>query len=114
MLKSAARTADGSKVSDYDEMSTARLTWVVLDRLVPPDDEATARAALIARDPELQSLVRRGLMSEADALETLRLRQTRYGDDEGFVGDRLVRWTAQSALFAAGVFVAWILFHLAR
>ena len=51
-------------VGNYDEMSTARLTWLVLDRLVPYDEEAYARAALIARDPELQSLVNQGLMTE--------------------------------------------------
>ena len=101
-------------VGNYDEMTTARLTWVVLDRLVPADEEADARAALIARDPELASLVRRGVMTEADALETLRLRQTRYGDDETLVGDRLVRWATHGAVFTTGCFCAWLLLHLAR
>ncbi|HVW33451.1 MAG TPA: hypothetical protein VHL53_13000 [Acidimicrobiia bacterium] len=101
-------------MGNYDEMSTARLTWVVLDRLVPPDEEPAARQALIARDPELHSLVRRGIMTEADALETLRLRQRRYGDDEGLVGDRLVRLAGHGAVFLAALFAAWILLHLAR
>lgn len=78
-LKSPAGSADDRRVGNYDEMSTARLTWVVLDRLVPSDEVAAARAALIARDPELQSLVSQGVMSETEALEALRSRQTRYG-----------------------------------
>ncbi|HEY4410983.1 MAG TPA: hypothetical protein VGO87_13975 [Acidimicrobiia bacterium] len=59
-------------------MSTARLTWVVLDRLVPSDDEAAARAALIARDPELAIGVATGAVSEDEAIETLRRRQGGY------------------------------------
>src|SRR5437660_12796080 len=77
-LKSGAGNADDRYVGNYDEMSTARLTWVVLDRLVPPDDEATARAALIARDPELRSLVLRGVLTEDEAVAALRSREGRY------------------------------------
>jgi len=62
-------------------MSTARLTWVVLDRLVPPDDEAAARRALIDRDPELAIGVATGVLSEVEAIETLRRRQGVYGPD---------------------------------
>jgi len=60
-------------------MTTARLTWVVLDRLVPSDDEAAARAALIARDPELASRVATGVLSPAEAIDELRRRQDGYG-----------------------------------
>jgi hypothetical protein len=63
-------------------MSTARLTWVVLDRLVPPDDEATARAALIARDPELQSMVTQGILTEDQAIATIRVREPRHRDPD--------------------------------
>lgn len=82
-LKSPAGSADDRRVGNYDEMSTARLTWVVLDRLVPVDDEATARAALIARDPALASLVTRGVLSEHEAIETLRTRATVHRDSGG-------------------------------
>jgi len=64
---------------NYEEMSTARLTWVVLDRLVPPDDEPAARAALIARDRELAISVATGVLSEDEAIETLRRRHGVYG-----------------------------------
>ena len=60
-------------------MTTARLTWVVLDRLVPPDDEATARAALIARDADLSNRVATGVLTPAQAIDELRRRQSRYG-----------------------------------
>jgi hypothetical protein len=99
---------------NYDEMSIARLTWVVLDRLVPLEDEAVARAALIARDPELHSLVGRGVLSEDQAIETLRLRQSRYGEYESAVGDRYVLWLQRLGTFFGGSFAAWLLVHLAR
>src|SRR5947209_17770893 len=97
-LKPDGGRADNRKVGNYDEMSTARLTWVVLDRLVPPDDEATARAALIARDPELRSLVLRGVLTEDEAVEALRSREGRYGDTRraGFPGGA-VRWSRIAA-----------------
>jgi hypothetical protein len=66
-------------VGNYDELSTARLTWIVLDRLVPDGDEADARAALLARHPELGSLVAQGSLSEDEALDVLRTRDVRYG-----------------------------------
>ncbi|HKY76952.1 MAG TPA: hypothetical protein VJS45_12475 [Acidimicrobiia bacterium] len=99
---------------NYDEMSTARLTWVVLDRLVPPDDESVATAALIARDPELHSLVNQGMLTEHEALEKLRTRQARYGADEGAIGDRLVRWARRAATFLGGSFFAYLVFNIAR
>jgi hypothetical protein len=95
-------------------MSTARLRWLVLDRIIPRDEEAYARAALIARDPEIQSLVNQGLMSEEQALEAIRTGQTRYGDDEGMIGDRLVLWVKRAATFFGGTFFAWLLIHVAR
>ena len=101
-------------MGNYDEMTTARLTWVVLDRLVPSDEEADARAALIARDPELHSLVTQGTMSEDEALAILRARQTRYGGDEGALGELCVRWAARLATFFGGCFFAWLLFHVSR
>ena len=99
---------------NYDEMTTARLTWVVLDRLVPTEEEAAARAALIARDPELQSLVTQGKLSEDEAIAALRARQRRYGDDEGAIGDRFVGWTKRLATLFGGSFFAWVLVQLAR
>lgn len=66
-------------------MSTDRLTWLVLDRLVPTADEAYARSALIARDSELQSLVDQGIISEDQAIATLRARQIRYRDPDDSV-----------------------------
>jgi hypothetical protein len=101
-------------VGNYDEMSTARLRWLVLDRIVPRDEEAYARAALIARDPEIQSLVNQGLMTEDEAVEIIRTGQTPYGDDETMIGDRLVLWVKRAATFLGGTFFAWILIHVAR
>ena len=101
-------------MGNYDEMSTARLRWLVLDRIIPQDEEAYARAALIARDPEIQSLVNQGLMTEEEALEAIRTGQTRYGDDEGILGDHLVLWVKRAATFLGGTFFAWIAIHVAR
>ena len=101
-------------MGDYDELTTARLTWLVLDRLVPTGEEAIARAALIARDPELQSFVTQGIMSEEEAVAALRARQRRYGDNEGAVGDRLVLWAVRVAALSGASFLAWILLHVAR
>ena len=95
-------------------MSTARLRWLVLDRIVPTDEEAYARAALIARDPEIQSLVTQGILTEDQAVEAIRTGQTRYGDDEGMIGDRFVVWVRRLATFFGGTFFAWIVFHVAR
>jgi hypothetical protein len=72
-------------VGNYDEMSTARLTWLVLDRLVPVDEEAYARATLIARDPELHALVTRGEITEDQAIATLRARELRHRDPDDSV-----------------------------
>jgi hypothetical protein len=101
-------------VGNYDEMSTARLKWLVLDRIVPKDEEAYARAALIARNPEIQSLVNQGLMTEEQAVEAIRTGQTRYGDDEGLFGDRLVLWAKRAATFLGGSFCAFLVLNLAR
>jgi len=101
-------------VGNYDEMTTARLTWLVLDRLVPTDEEAYARAALIARDRELHSLVNQGIISEAEALETIRARQHRYGNYEGFIGDRCVLWAKRLAGAFGGSFIIWLALHVAR
>ena len=101
-------------MGNYDEMSTARLKWLVLDRIVPKDEEAYARAALIARDPEIQSLVNQGLMTEQQAVEAIRTGQTRYGDDEGLFGDRLVLWARRVATFLGGSFFAYLVFNVAR
>jgi hypothetical protein len=101
-------------VGSYDEMSTARLRWLVLDRIVPSDEEAYARAALIARDPEINSLFNQGILSEEQALEAIRTGQTRYGDDEGMIGDRLVLWVRRLGTFLGGTFFAWIAIHVAR
>jgi len=90
-------------MGNYDEMSTARLTWVVLDRLVPPDDEPAARAALIARDPELRSLVVRGVLSEDEAIAALRHRQARHRDP-----DRSVVWMAPAAVLLLLLVLAWL------
>ena len=100
-------------MGNYDEMSTARLTWLVLDRLVPTDEEAYARAALIARDPQLSSLVSQGIISENQAIATLRSRQRRYGDYEGSIGDRCVLWAKRLAGVFGGSFLVWILVHVA-
>ena len=101
-------------MGNYDEMSTARLKWLVLDRIVPSDEEAYARAALIARDPEIQSLVSQGILSEEQAVEAIRTGQTRYGDDEGMIGDRFVHWVKRLATFFGGTFFAWLVIHIAR
>ena len=101
-------------MGNYDEMSTARLKWLVLDRIVPKDEEAYARAALIARDPEIQSRVNQGLMTEEQAVAAIKTSQTRYGDDEGFIGDRLVLWTRRVATFLGGSFFAFLVLNIAR
>ena len=101
-------------MGNYDEMDTARLRWLVLDRIVPKDEEAYARAALIARDPELHSAVGQGLISEEQAIETLRRRQSRYGAYESAIGDRSVQWLRRIATFFGGTFFAWIAIHVAR
>ena len=102
-------------MGNYDEMSTARLTWVVLDRLVPPDDEPEARAALIARDPELRSLVLRGVLSEDEALEALRTREGRYGDSHQTRTPRAAaRWSRLLALAAGVTALGAALAHLVR
>ena len=92
-------------MGNYDEMTTARLTWVVLDRLVPPDDEPAARAALIARDRDLAVQVATGALSEDEAIETLR-RHGHYGP----VGDpavvRLLAVLVVALLILAGLAVA--------
>ena len=101
-------------MGNYDEMSTARLKWLVLDRIVPKDEAAYARAALIARDPEIQSLVHQGLMTEEQAVAAIKTGQTRYGDDEGMIGDRFVLWAKRLGTFFGGTFFAWIAIHVAR
>jgi hypothetical protein len=102
-------------VGNYDEFDTARLTWVVLDRLVPPDDEAAARAALISRDPELASRVARGGLTEAEAIETLRRRERRYGDTRrARLAHHGARWGRPLAVFAAATALATALSRLAR
>ena len=113
-LKSTVGGADNRHVGNYDEMNTARLTWLVLDRLVPTDEEAHARAALIARDPKLHSLVTQGIITEAQALETIRSRQGRYGNYEGFIGDRFVLWAKRLAGAFGGSFIVWLAIHVAR
>jgi hypothetical protein len=100
-------------VGNYDEMSTARLTWVVLDRLVPSDEVAEARAALIARDPELQSLVAQGVMSDTEAIEALRGRQTRYGG-QGPADGGGTAWAKRVAMVAGTTIVTSVVLHLAR
>lgn len=101
-------------MGNYDEMSTARLKWLVLDRIVPKDEAAYARAALIARDPEIQSLVNQGLMTEDQAVEAIRSGQNRYGDNEGFIGDRVVLWARRLATFLGGSFFAFLVLNVAR
>jgi hypothetical protein len=90
-------------------MSTARLRWVVLDRLVPPDDEATARTALIARDPELQSLVTRGVLTEDQAIATLRARELRHRDP-----DRSTIWASPPVTVIALLLFAGLVVTLLR
>jgi hypothetical protein len=99
-------------VGNYDEMSTARLTWVVLDRLVPGDEVAEARAALIARDPELQSLVAQGVMSDTEAIAALRGRQTRYGGQVPANGG--AAWAKRVAMVAGTTIMTSVVLHLAR
>lgn len=101
-------------VGNYDEMSTARLKWLVLDRIVPPDEEPHACAALIARVPEIQSLVLRGVLTEEQALAAIRTGQSRYGDDEGFIGDRFVMWVRRLATFVGGSFAAFLVLKVIR
>jgi hypothetical protein len=102
-------------VGNYDEMTTARLTWVVLDRLVPTDEVETARAALIARDPELQSLVAQGGMSQSEAIEALRSRQTRYGGTgRAGNGSRSALRAKRLATIAGAGLGAALLLNLAR
>jgi hypothetical protein len=101
-------------VGNYDEMSTARLKWLVLDRIVPRDEEAYARAALIARHPEVQSLVNQGILTEDQAVDAIRTRQTRYGDDEGVIGDRFVVWARRLATFFGGSFAAFLVLKIVR
>ncbi|MEW6472040.1 MAG: hypothetical protein AB1679_07205 [Actinomycetota bacterium] len=84
-------------------MSTARLTWLVLDRLVPTDEEAYARAALIARDPELRSLVDQGIITEDQAIGTLRARARRLRDP-----DDSIIWIRQP--LAAALVLVFVLF----
>jgi hypothetical protein len=100
-------------VGNYDELDTARLTWVVLDRLVPPDDESAARAALIDRDPELRSLVTRGVLDEAEALEILRTRHSRYGPGGGSARP-LSAWARRAMALAGAAAVVAVVSHLAR
>ena len=101
-------------MGNYDEMSTARLTWVVLDRLVPSEEVAAAKAALIARDPELQSLVTQGVMSDDEAIEALRSRQRRYGNGRGGPGRPPTPWTRRLAALAGATAVATVLLRLAH
>jgi hypothetical protein len=102
-------------VGNYDEMTTARLTWVVLDRLVPSDEVAAARAALIARDPELQSLVSQGVMSQREAIAALQSRQTRYGGTgRTVVGDRSALRAKRLVAITAASIVAATLLQFAR
>jgi hypothetical protein len=84
-------------------MSTARLTWVVLDRLVPSDQVADAKAALIARDPELSSYVAQGIMSLDEAVEAFRSRQSRYGDAR-----RPIPWVVPTALLFLVGLIVWL------
>jgi hypothetical protein len=85
-------------VGNYDEMSTARLTWLVLDQLVPVGEEANARAALISRDPELHALVTRGDITEDQAIATLRARELRHRDP-----DESVIWIRQPMAVCFGL-----------
>jgi hypothetical protein len=85
-------------VGNYEEMSTARLKWLVLDRLVPVDEEAYARAELISRDPELRALLEGGRITEEQAIATLRARELRHRDP-----DDAVIWIQQPLAVALGV-----------
>ena len=84
-LKPDAGSADDFEVGNYDELSTARLTWLVLDRLVPDGEEEKARAALIARDAELHNLVELGVITQEQAIATLRARELRHRDPDDSV-----------------------------
>ena len=53
-------------------------------------------------------------MSEDEALAILRARQTRYGDNEGALGELCVGWAARLATFFGGCFFAWLLLHVSR
>jgi hypothetical protein len=88
-------------------MSTARLTWVVLDRLVPSDEESTARAALIARDPELQSMVTQGIITEDQAIATIRVREPRHKDP-----DQSTIWASPGATLAIGLLLVIVVISL--
>jgi hypothetical protein len=90
-------------VGHYDEMTTARLKWVVLDRLVPNEDVAAAKAALIARDTELQSLVAQGVMSEDEAIAAFRAREGRHRDPE-----RSIVWVTVVVLFLSALVLGWL------
>jgi len=79
-------------------MSTARLKWLVLDRLVPVDDEPHARAELISRDPELLALYEAGTITEDQAIATLRARELRHRDP-----DDAVIWIQQPLAVALAV-----------
>ena len=100
-------------MGNYDELDTARLEWVVLDGLVPPDDEPAARAALIARDRELRSRVTRGVLTEDEAIEILRRRQSRYGPGVG-AGRSFSPWARRAIILAGGAALVTALSHLAR
>jgi hypothetical protein len=57
--------------------------------------------------------VTQGLLSEDDAVEILRLRQFRYGENEGFIGDRLVQLATRAAALSGVTFVGWMVLRLA-
>ncbi len=63
---------------------------------------------------QLHSLVAQGLLTEEQAVETLRAGQRRYGGCEGAVGDRLVLWAKRLASLSGASFLAWIVLHVAR
>ena len=92
--------------NQYDEMSTARLTWVVLDRLVPPGDEDRARASLIARDPGLASRVATGVLSPSEAIDELRRRQDGYGTGSRAAAVRTLSVLVAVLLILAGLAAA--------
>ncbi len=94
-------------MGDYEEMSTARLTWVVLDRLAPPDEEAIARAALIARDPQLQSLVTQGTITEDQAIATIRAREPRHRDP-----DQSTIWATPGAVLLGALLLVGLVLSL--
>jgi hypothetical protein len=99
-LKSDGGSADDPEVGNYDELSTARLTWLVLDRLVPDGEEEKARAALIARDPELHNLVELGVITQDQAIATLRARELRHRDP-----DDSVIWIKQPVAVCLALFL---------